>query len=77
MFILTMEQLTMCNVKGIERGELPPVIIHNTPINQVCSCKSLGVHVDNMFTWQAHADSLCSKIQDGWDVQYVFTTSSY
>lgn len=32
-------------------GDHSPVVIHNTLKNQVC-CKYIGVHIDNMFTWQ-------------------------
>ena len=40
-----------------------PVVIKDQTINQVTTYKYLGVHVDNLFSWKAHIDNLCSKLQ--------------
>lgn len=40
-----------------------PVVINNIPISQVCSYKYLGVHIDNVLSWRAHVESLCSRLQ--------------
>ena len=31
--------------------------------NQVDSYRYLGIHLDNLFSWQVHVDHLCSRLQ--------------
>lgn len=39
------------------------MVIHDDPINQVCSYKYLGIHLDNTFSWNACVESLFSCLQ--------------
>ena len=44
-------------------GDHSPVVIHDSPIEQVSSYKYLGVHLDDTFSWSVHVESLCSRLQ--------------
>lgn len=44
-------------------GDNLPLFIHNQKINQVCSYRYLGVHLDNLFKWEIHVNMLCSRLQ--------------
>ncbi len=37
-----------------------PVIIGDSKIEQVCSYKYLGIHMDNKLKWSVHVEYLCS-----------------
>ena len=40
----------------------PSLTIHNFPIEQVSSTKSLGVHIDENLSWNTHIEGVCKKI---------------
>ena len=44
-------------------GDHSPVVIHDSPIEQVSSYKYLWVHVDDTFSWYVHVESLRSRLQ--------------
>ena len=44
-------------------GDHSPVVIHDSPIEQVSSYRYLGVHLDDTFSWYVHVDNLCSRLQ--------------
>ena len=43
----------------------PSLMIDGAPISQVTSTKSLGVHIDQSLSWNAHVENLCKKIASG------------
>ena len=43
-------------------GDHNPVVIHDSPNEQVSSYKYLGVHLDDTFNWYVHVESLCSHL---------------
>lgn len=45
----------------ISVGDHSPLVMHDEPINRVCSYKYFGIHLDNPFCWNAHVESLCSR----------------
>ncbi len=44
-------------------GDHSPVVIHDIHIEQVCSYKYLGVHMDNTFSFKDHVETVCSRLQ--------------
>ena len=43
----------------------PVLSINGTPVNQVPTSKSLGVHIDTNLTWGSHIEKLAKKITSG------------
>ena len=43
----------------------PTPTINGTPINQVPTAKSVGVHIDNKLNWSSHVNKLTKKIASG------------
>ena len=39
----------------------PSVIVNNTNIERVYSCRLLGLHIDNNLPWQTHVETIISK----------------
>ncbi len=44
-------------------GDHSPLLIHDQSIKQVSSYRYLGVHLDCLFNWEVHVDTLCSRLQ--------------
>lgn len=44
-------------------GDHTPLSIHSEEIKQVTSFRYLGIHLDNLFTWNDHMDHVCSRLQ--------------
>ena len=43
----------------------PVLLINGTVVNQISKSKSLGVIIDENFTWNDHIDKLAKKIASG------------
>jgi len=43
----------------------PSLMIDRAPVTHVISTKSLGVHIDQTLSWNAHVENLCKKIASG------------
>ena len=42
-------------------GDHSPVTIHGNNINQVTSCKYLGIHIDSDLSWQTQIATVCAR----------------
>lgn len=49
---------------------LPPIVLENTPLNQVEHTKFLGIHIDKNLNWKYHIDDVCSKISKNCGILY-------
>ena len=48
-------------IKSISNQQ-PNIVIENNTIKQVCEFKSLGVTLDQHFSWNKNTDNICKKI---------------
>ena len=48
--------------RRVYSSDNPSLTIHNFPIEQVSSTKSLGVHIDENLSWNTHIEGVCKKI---------------
>ncbi len=56
----------------------PVLIIEGTPIKQVKSTKSRGLHIDEYLSWSVHVDAISKKIAWHWCAKtYQASCSSY
>jgi hypothetical protein len=42
-----------------------PILMNNTPIPRTSKYTCLGMDIDEKLTWDAHIDSICSKVSAG------------
>ncbi len=42
-----------------------PILMNNTPVPRTSKYTYLGMEIDGKLTWDAHIDSICSKVSAG------------
>jgi hypothetical protein len=46
-------------------GNMPLILMNNTPVPRTSKYTCLGMDIDEKLTWNAHIDSICSKVSAG------------
>ena len=46
----------------VNKIENTPILMNNTPVLRTSKYTCLGMDIDEKLTWDAHIDSICSKV---------------